>query len=76
MNLGKNILLQGVKIMMSNRMMSAVLKGMLVGAVIGGGAAYISGIDLTCKCRQMKKTAGKAYKGICKTINKAVDKVM
>ena len=49
LNLGKNILLQGVKIMMSNRMMSAVLKGMLVGAVIGGGAAYISGMDLTCK---------------------------
>ena len=62
--------------MMSNKMMSAVLKGMLVGAVIGGSAAYISGMDLTCKCRKMKKTAGKAYKGICKTINKAVDKVM
>ena len=72
LNLGKNILLQGVKIMMSSKLMSAVLKGML----IGGGAAYISGMDLTCKCRQMKKKAGKAYKGICRTINKAVDKVM
>lgn len=57
-------------------MIAAILKGMLVGAVIGGGAAYISGMDLTCKCRKMKKSAGKAYKGICRTINKAVDKVM
>lgn len=62
--------------MMSNKSMSAIMKGMLIGAVIGGGAAYISGMDLTCGCRKMKKTAGKAYKGICKKINKAVDKVM
>ena len=62
--------------MMSSKLMSAVLKGMLIGAVIGGGAAYISGIDITFKCRQMKQKAGKAYKGICRTINKAVDKVM
>lgn len=46
--------------MMSSKLMSAVLKGMLIGAVIGGGAAYISGMDLTCKCRQMKKKAGES----------------
>ena len=62
--------------MMDSKMMSAVMKGMLMGAVIGGGAAYISGMDLTCKCRNMRKKAGKAYKCMCKTINNAVDKVL
>ena len=61
----KNILLQGVR-MMSNKLISAVVKGMLIGAVVGGSTAYIAGMDLTCKCRQMKKKASSACKRVCK----------
>lgn len=61
--------------MMGNKMMSAVVKGMLMGAVIGGGAAYISGMDLTCKCRNMRKKAGRAYKCMCKSFYNVMDKV-
>ena len=61
----KSILLQGVK-KMSNKLVSAVVKGMLIGAVVGGSTAYIAGMDLTCKCRQMKKKATSVCKSVCK----------
>lgn len=64
-SLGKNILLQGVK-MMSNKLMCVVVKGMLIGAVVGGSAAYITGMDLTCKCRSMQKKACNMYKNMRK----------
>jgi len=51
---------------MSNKLVSAVVKGMLIGAVVGGSTAYIAGMDLTCKCRQMKKKATSACKSVCK----------
>lgn len=51
---------------MSKNLVSAVVKGMLIGAVVGGSTAYIAGMDLTCKCRQMKKKASMACKSVCK----------
>jgi len=65
LNLVKSILLRGVR-KMSKNLVSAVVKGMLIGAVVGGSTAYIAGMDLTCKCRQMKKKASKACKSVCK----------
>ena len=57
--------MQGVR-KMSKNLVSAVVKGMLIGAVVGGSTAYIAGMDLTCKCRHMKKKASKACKSVCK----------
>lgn len=47
---------------MKDNMMNTVIKGMLVGAVVGAGAAYVSGLDLTCKCRKVKRKVCAAYK--------------
>lgn len=47
---------------MSNKMISAVAKGMIIGAFVGGGVAYVTGLDLTCNCRKIKKKACCAYK--------------
>lgn len=52
--------------MMSNKLMCVVVKGMLIGAVVGGSAAYITGMDLTCKCRSMQKKACNMYKNMRK----------
>ena len=50
--------------MMNNKMLSAVAKGMIIGALIGGGTAYIAGLDLTCKCRKVKKKACNMYRNM------------
>lgn len=62
--------------MMKSKLVPTIVKGMLVGAAIGGGAAYITGMDLTCKCRKMKKTAGRAYKCMCKVVKNTAAKIM
>ena len=54
--------------MMNKKMLSAVAKGMIIGAIVGGGTAYITGLDLTCSCRKIKKKACCAYKSMRKAM--------
>lgn len=56
--------------MMNNKMLSAVAKGMVIGALIGGGTAYITGMDLTCNCRKIKKKACNMYRNMCKIMSR------
>lgn len=72
LNLAKNILLQGVKIMMKNKIMPAVVKGMLAGAVIGAGCAYVASMDMACRCSTVRKKAECAYRCMRRTAGKAM----
>lgn len=53
---------------MANKTVSSVAKGMLLGAVLGGGAAYISGMNLNSKCKCLRKKALQAYRYVCRNI--------
>lgn len=55
---------------MSNKTMGAVAKGMLIGAVAGGSIAYISGMDIMCKCRCVRKK----FCVICKNMRKIMSR--
>ena len=56
--------------MMNNKMLSAVAKGMVIGALVGGATAYVTGLDLTCNCRKIKKKVCGMYRSMCKIMSR------
>ena len=56
--------------MINNKILSAVAKGMIIGALIGGGTAYVTGMDLICNCRKIKKKAYSAYRNMCRIMSR------
>lgn len=65
-------ILEGIE---ENKISKAVIKGMIIGAVIGGVASYMAGVDFSCKCKNMRKKTARVVKNAGRLLNKAADRM-